>query len=119
MVFQATHTTVRHLPPQPTREPTALEQAYAEIRGLCMRTDLMGKIQLDRGELSTKELAENERRRAELARLRREIILKHGVEDHFLAELQKDATRYLNDLNRVMKQITHLEAGIAARDQKA
>ncbi len=101
----------------PARTP--LEKAQAEIRNLCLRTDLMGKIRLDGGELSTKDLAENERKRDELARLRLEIILRHGVEEHFLAELNKDATRYVTDLNRVMKQITQLEAGIAKRDQKA
>ena len=98
---------------------TPLEKAQAEIRNLCLRTDLMGKIALDGRELSVKDVAENARKRTELARLRREIILRHGVEEHFLSALQKDATRYLTDVNRVMAQITHLEAGIAARDQKA
>lgn len=101
----------------PARTP--LEKAQEEIRNLCLRTDLMGTTRLHGGKLSTKDVAENARKRSELARLRREIILRHGVEEHFLSALQKDAERYLNELNRVMKQIADLEAGIAERDQKA
>ncbi len=102
-------------PELPKRTP--LEQAYLEIRDLCMRTDLMGKIRLDGGELSPEDQAENERKSAELARLRREIILRYGVEAHFLAALHTDAERYLNHLWRVADQITALKADMAVRDQ--
>lgn len=113
------HTSDRELRTLDLPKRTPLEQAYSEIRDLCTRTDLMGNVMLGPGELSPEDLAENERKSAELGRLRRAIILKHGVEEHFLAALRKDAARYRADLDRVTKQIADLEADVAERDKKA
>lgn len=105
------------LPPFP--KPTPLENTYAEIRSLCMRTDLMGNVMLGSGELPPEEIVENKRRRLERARLRLEIIAKHEVEEHFLADLRKDAAKYRADLERAENQIAALEASIAARTTRA
>jgi hypothetical protein len=97
------------------RELTPLEKAYAEIRKLDMRADLMGNIMFGSGKLSREDIAENTRKRAERARLRLEIIARYQVEKDLLVELRKDAARYRRDLDRVESEIATLEESLKKR----
>lgn len=94
---------------------TALESAYAEIRSLSMRHELMGNVMLGPGELSPADVAENKRKNQERSRLRLDIIAKYQVEEHFLSELRQDAARYRANLERVERKIAELEKSLASR----
>ena len=88
---------------------TPLEQACAEILALAMRPSLLAVAGAGDG---SKAKAQNRRRHLKRAHQRRAIIIKHGVQEHFLAELHRAADTHRTELTRIEREIIRLTAAL-------